>query len=210
MNEKRVVQPRKTHEIDATGIAVGRLATRIATILRGKHKATYVPYKDEGDSVNVDGVCSTINHLGDSSFSVYYMPETLSKTTMGNLNTDHLFNLEHSLSLKSLIGGHLVSGHIDTIATLLSIKPEQESKVLTFKTLPEFTKYIIYKGSIAINGVSLTIVTVNKESFSVSLIPYTLEHTNLGTLNIGDKVNIEVDLMAKYLEKFITPYLKNK
>lgn len=162
----------------------------------------------EGDSINIDGVCSTINHLDKKSFSVYYMPETLAKTTMGNIKTNHHFNLERSLSLNDLLGGHLVSGHIDTTATLLSIKPKQESKVLTFKILPEFTKYIIYKGSISVNGVSLTIVTVDQKSFCVSLIPYTLEHTNLSTLNIGDKVNIEVDLMAKYLEKFITPYFK--
>lgn len=164
---------------------------------------------NEGDSINVDGVCSTINHLGNSSFSIYYMPETLSKTTMGNLNTDHFFNLERSLNLNSLVGGHLVLGHADTTAILKSIKSQQDSKVLKFKISSQFTKYIIYKGSITINGVSLTIVLVNKKSFIVSLIPYTLKHTNLGNLRVGDKVNIEVDLMAKYLEKFISPYLKN-
>lgn len=152
-----------------------------------------------GESINIDGVCSTVEKLNKETFSVFYMPETLKRTNLSKLLPTHKFNLERSLTLQSLIGGHLVSGHIDTTAKLVSVKREMESKVLEFKI--SLTKYIIEKGSISINGVSLTIVTFTKNSFIVSLIPYTLTNTNLGNLKVGDSVNIEFDLIAKYLEK---------
>lgn len=155
----------------------------------------------EGESINIDGICSTVEKISDKTFTVFYMAETLRKTNLSNLNSLHMFNLERSLTLQSLIGGHLVSGHVDTTASLISIKPEGDARVLGFKIASKFTKYIIYKGSICVNGVSLTIVHVTKDSFTVSLIPYTLSHTNLGDLKKGDTVNIELDLIAKYLEK---------
>lgn len=154
-----------------------------------------------GDSVSVDGICSTVEKKAGNKFSFYYMPETLSKTTLAQIANSHEFNLERCLTLQSLIGGHLVSGHIDTVAKLKSIATDDDAKLMEFVIEPKFTKYIIYKGSIAVNGVSLTVVSANKNSFRVSLIPYTLTHTNLGLLKIGDKVNIELDLIAKYLEK---------
>lgn len=154
-----------------------------------------------GDSVSVDGICSTVEQNNGKSFSFYYMPETLKKTTLANITNSHTFNLEKPLTLKSLIGGHLVSGHIDTTAELKSIATQGESKLIKFRLDHKFTKYIIYKGSIAINGVSLTIVSVGKDFFSVSIIPYTQKHTNFKQLRIGDFVNIELDLIAKYLEK---------
>ncbi|MGE5041293.1 MAG: riboflavin synthase [Candidatus Levyibacteriota bacterium] len=154
-----------------------------------------------GESISIDGICSTVEKLSDGSFCVYYMPETIRKTHLNNTDGSHVFNLEKCLTLQTLIGGHLVSGHIDTTATVEKIEEEGESKVLTFKLKPGFTKYIIYKGSVAVNGVSLTIVEVRQDSFTISLIPHTLTHTNLGQLQIGDTVNIEVDMIAKYLEK---------
>lgn len=154
-----------------------------------------------GESISVDGICSTVEKLTASSFCVYYMPETLRKTNLSSIPEDHIFNLERCLTLETLIGGHLVSGHIDTTATVVKIIEEGESKVITFKIDRGFTKYIIYKGSIAVNGVSLTIVSVDEGSFTVSLIPHTLTHTNLGQLKVKDTVNIEVDMIAKYLEK---------
>ncbi len=154
-----------------------------------------------GDSICVDGVCSTVEKKTGSNFFVYYMPETLRKTTFGVISSSHTFNLEQSLTLQSLIGGHLVSGHVDTTSKLISVAAEQDAKVLKFSINKKFTKYIIYKGSIAVNGASLTVVSVDDDSFTVSLIPYTLEHTNLGRLKIEDKVNVEVDMIAKYLEK---------
>jgi len=155
----------------------------------------------EGESINIDGVCSTVEKIQRGTFSVFYMAETLRKTNFSNTTLSHKFNLERSLTLQSLIGGHLVTGHIDTTASLISIKPEGEARILTFKLSSKFTKYIIYKGSICVNGVSLTVVRVNRDSFIVSLIPYTLSHTNLGELKPKDAVNVELDLIAKYLEK---------
>ena len=156
-----------------------------------------------GESINIDGVCSTVKELNKNSFGVYYMPETLDKTTFGNIESDHIFNLERCLTLNDLISGHLVYGHVDTTAKVTSIKKNEESVVIKFTLFPEFTKYIVYKGSVAVNGVSLTIVKVDKDSFTVSLIPHTLTNTNLGELKKGDSVNIEVDMIAKHIEKLL-------
>lgn len=156
---------------------------------------------EEGQSVSVDGICSTVEKITKNIFSFYYMPETIKKTTISSVSNSHKFNLERPLRLNSLVSGHLVSGHIDTTAKVSTIKKDQDSTLVKFKIAEKFTKYIIYKGSIAVNGVSLTVVSVDSNSFLVSLIPYTLSHTNLGQLKVGDFVNIEVDQIAKYLEK---------
>lgn len=155
----------------------------------------------EGESISVDGICSTVEKIAKDSFGFYYMPETLRKTTLSQVSNSHMFNLERPLTLGSLVSGHLVSGHIDTTAKVSSIKKEQDAKLIKFKIDKKFTRHIIYKGSIAVNGVSLTVVDVGDNIFSVSLIPYTLSNTNLGDLKVGDSVNIEVDMIAKYVEK---------
>lgn len=160
---------------------------------------------EEGESINIDGICSTVAKITKGKFQVFYMPETLNKTSLSQLKEDHVFNLERCLSMNELISGHLVYGHIDTTAKVSNIKTDNESVVLTFALSPEFTKYIVYKGSVAVNGVSLTIVSVDENSFSVSLIPYTLSHTNLGELKKGSVVNIEVDMLAKHIEKLLQP-----
>lgn len=157
----------------------------------------------EGDSISVDGICSTVTVIQNRTFSVFYMQETLLKTSLSKLSTSHPFNLEQSLTLHEFIGGHLVSGHVDTTAQVASIKTEGDSKVLTFSLPKQYIRYLIYKGSVAVNGVSLTIVSVTSSKFVVSLIPYTLSHTNLGLLKVKDTVNIEVDMLAKYLEKLL-------
>ncbi len=156
-----------------------------------------------GNSVSVDGICSTIEKVGKNNFSFYFMPETLKRTNIIYAGRDHLFNLELPLTPNGLISGHLVNGHVDTTSKVKSIISEGNSIQIKFQIDPKFTKYIIYKGSITVNGVSLTVVTANPHSFSVCLIPFTLKNTNLGKLKIGDIVNIEVDLIAKYLEKLI-------
>ncbi len=172
----------------------------------------------EGESVNVDGVCSTVEKVKKGIFSFFYMPETLKKTTLSKISKVHTFNLERPLRLGSLVSGHLVAGHIDTTAKVSNIKKGKGSNVIKFQISEKFTKYIIYKGSIAINGVSLTVTEVGKDFFSVSLIPYTISHTNLGQIRIGDSVNIEIDQIYKYVEKLIrgkyslnkSAYPKNK
>lgn len=157
-----------------------------------------------GDSVSIDGICSTVKEAKDKTFSVYYMPETIRKTNLSKVSETHQFNLERSLRLNSFLGGHLVSGHIDATAKVLKITTEQDALIVIFTIDSSCARYIIYKGSIAVNGVSLTIVDVDKDSFMVSLIPYTQTHTNLGFLKVGDVVNIEVDLIAKYVEKMLS------
>lgn len=160
---------------------------------------------EEGESICMDGVCVTVEKLKDNAFSVFCMKETLDKSTFSDLPSSHIYNMERSLTLNSLIGGHLVMGHVDTTATIKEVRKNPGDTVITVSLPSQFTRYIVYKGSISLNGVSLTIVSVDDTTFSVSLIPYTLKHTNLGSLEKGDKVNIEVDMIAKYIEKLSQP-----
>lgn len=159
-----------------------------------------------GESVCIDGICSTVSSCDKKSFTVYWMPETIDKTHLAMVSDAHSFNVEQSLTLQSFIGGHMVSGHVDTTAEVKKIQPIAESKVLTFSLDPVYTRYMITKGSVTVNGVSLTIVATGDDWFSVSLIPFTLQETNLGVVSLGDVVTIEVDLMAKYIEKLTQSY----
>lgn len=156
-----------------------------------------------GESININGVCSTVKDLNPRSFTVYYMSETLGKTNLNFVTNENLFNLERSLTLNSLIGGHLVSGHIDTTGEIIKVIKKSDSTILEIKLPQIFSKYLIYKGSVAVNGVSLTVVSTTKTHFTVSLIPHTLKESNLGNLKKGDLVNLEVDTLAKYIEKLI-------
>lgn len=160
-----------------------------------------------GDSIAIDGVCATVQNLTKETFEVFFMTETIKRTSLRSLPDNHQFNLEQPLRLNDMLGGHLVSGHIDTTATVSAVAELKDSKDITFTINTKFMRYIIYKGSICVNGVSLTVTNVGKDNFSVSLIPYTISHTNLGGLTKGNTVNIEVDMMAKYLENFLKPYL---
>ncbi len=155
-----------------------------------------------GESVLVDGICSTIIKTG-ANFKVEYMPETLSKTNIGERKIGDNVNLERSLKLNDLLSGHLVTGHIDLTGRVKKIKNSGNSKVIEFSVDKKFAKYLVNKGSVAVNGVSLTVVKAGNNSFSVSLIPHTLKITNLGGLKIGDTVNLEFDVIAKYLERLI-------
>lgn len=132
-----------------------------------------------------------------------YMPETLRKTTLGNLGAGDKVNLERSLTLQSLIGGHLVQGHVDTTAQIKSIENEGEAKLYTFKIPARFSRYIVPKGSIAVDGISLTVVKADRTEFQVSLLAYTLSHTTLGGKRPRDGVNIEVDILGKYIERLM-------
>jgi len=152
-----------------------------------------------GESVNVDGVCSTVVAIGAADFTVTYMPETLRLTTLSTKQDYDNVNLERSLRLNDLVSGHLVSGHSDSLATVASMHQDGDSMVLTFEYPKEFAKYVVPKGSVAINGVSLTVINPTDRQFSVAIIPHTWEHTNLSALREVDTVNVEYDLIAKYL-----------
>lgn len=152
-----------------------------------------------GESIAINGVCLTMTSVNNGYYCADVMKETLNMTNLKYLKTGDKINLERAMKLSSRLDGHIVLGHIDTIATVKNIIQDGFSKRISFKCN---TDLIIKKGSIAINGVSLTVANVSSDSFEVSLIPETLKNTNLENLKIGDMVNIEYDLFAKYIQKF--------
>lgn len=156
-----------------------------------------------GDSIAVSGVCLTVVDVGDGCFSADVMRETLVRSTLGKAVAGTKVNLERAVTLQTRLGGHLVQGHVDGTALLLAREHTPRWDVVRFSLPDRLSRYIVEKGSIAIDGVSLTVVGVEPDSFTVSLIPTTLEHTTLGAKSVDDEVNLEVDVMAKYAEKLI-------
>ena len=156
-----------------------------------------------GDSISVNGVCLTVIDNVDGVFTADVMGETLRRSSLGALRVGSQVNLERAATVGSRLGGHLVQGHVDGVATIIERTAEAEWEVIRF-TLPEnLAKYVVEKGSITVDGVSLTVMAVDDESFSVGLIPTTLKLTVLGSKNAGDPVNLEVDVIAKYVEKML-------
>lgn len=157
-----------------------------------------------GESVAVDGICLTVTELQNRSFSAFVMNETVKITTLNDISSlkGRQVNLENSIQVSDRLDGHLVYGHIDFVTKVTSIYMEGYSKIVGFKIPSEKRKYFVKKGSVAINGVSLTIKSIDISSFSVSLIPETIERTNFTVLRIGNKVNIETDIIGKYIENF--------
>jgi len=156
-----------------------------------------------GQSIAINGVCSTVKKINKNSFVVEYMPETIKKTTVGEYVKNTLVNLETSLKLSDLLDGHLVQGHVDTTGKILEIKKVKESILLKIKIPVAFMRFVADKGSVAIDGISLTVVETGKDWLTVSLVSFTLENTNLGSIKVGNKVNIETDVLAKYLAKLM-------
>ena len=157
-----------------------------------------------GDSISTNGVCLTVSSFTDSTFTVDVMPETMRKTNLGKLKNGSLVNLERALKVSDRLGGHIVSGHIDGTGIVREYKDEDNATWLTVETNKEVIKYIIPKGSIAIDGTSLTVVDTTDNSFRVSLIPVTKEETVLLKKTVGDEVNLECDIVGKYIERFLT------
>ncbi len=165
-----------------------------------------------GESIAVNGVCLTAYDISHRTFSVDVSPESLSRTNLGKLNIGNVVNMERALRLSDRLGGHIVSGHVDSIATVVEMRMDGEYTLFTLAIPEEFGRYIIEKGSITIDGVSLTVNSCLGGRFSVSIIPHTLQVTTLGLLKKGSKVNIEVDIIGKYVEKLlsVTPSEKGK
>ena len=159
-----------------------------------------------GDSVAVNGVCLTAVQLGRGTFTVQVMPETLRKTNLARLEPGQGVNLERALALGDRLGGHLVSGHVDGTGTLVRRAKEGNAELLYFRAPPEILRYIIAKGSIAVDGVSLTVAALQEDGFSVSLIPHTAAVTTLGYKKPGDAVNLETDLIGSYTGKLLQPH----
>ncbi|WP_265521251.1 riboflavin synthase [Oerskovia flava] len=157
-----------------------------------------------GDSISVNGVCLTVTSLpGDGVFTADVMPESLRRTALGDLVPGSRVNLERAVRADTRLGGHIVQGHVDGVGSLISRTPGARWDDLVFAVPAGLTRYVAEKGSIAVSGVSLTVTQVGAESFGVSLIPTTLEATVLGGLVPGDRVNIEVDVVAKYVERLL-------
>lgn len=157
-----------------------------------------------GDSVAVNGCCLTVVRLTESEFTTDVMPETVRLTNIGLLKTGSKVNLERTLRLCDGLDGHIVSGHVEGLGTILEQRPEGIAVVTTIGASPELLKYIIKKGSIAIDGISLTVTEVTDTSFSVSLIPHTAKETTLGIKKVGEKVNLETDIIGKYVERMLS------
>ena len=158
---------------------------------------------DEGESIAVNGVCLTARNISGRRFTVDVSPESLDRTNLGKLSVGSKVNLERALRLSDRLGGHMVSGHVDAVATVVERRPLGNFVQFTFAVPPGLARYFIEKGSVAIDGTSLTVNKCDNRTFSIVVIPHTMEVTLLGALREGDAVNIEVDLIGKYVEKML-------
>ncbi len=156
-----------------------------------------------GDSISVNGVCLTVAELEGDCFTADVMAETLTRTSLGAASIGSAVNLERAMPAAGRLGGHLVQGHVDATGRILEISPAEHWTVVRVSLPEQLARYVAEKGSITVDGVSLTVVNVDEESFAVSLIPTTLRETTLGERQIGDPVNLEIDIIAKYVERLL-------
>ena len=188
-----------------TGIVeeLGKVTTVYPTRLVVQAKETLEGVRI-GDSIAINGACLTVVELENGTFSVDVTPETLRRTNLGALEIGHSVNLERSLAMGDRLGGHMVQGHIEATGTILHITPEGDSTIVECQAPPEIMRYLVAKGFIAIDGTSLTVVECNISSFTISVIPYTSQTTLLGTYGVGNRVNLETDIVARYVERLVT------
>ena len=158
-----------------------------------------------GGSIAVNGVCLTVTSFTANSFSVDVMPETLKRTNLGLLSAGDMVNLERPVTLGGQMGGHLVQGHVDDTARVASVVREGEATLIKFEASPEVMRFVVEKGFITIDGISLTIASREANSFQISVVDYTRQHSTLGARQVGDLVNLEVDIIAKYVEQLSQP-----
>jgi riboflavin synthase len=159
----------------------------------------------EGDSVAVNGICLTATAVTGRSFRADAMHETLRRTALGDLGEGQPVNLELAMRASDRLGGHIVQGHVDGVGEVLEVREEGFARLVRIGADPEILRYLVEKGSVAVSGVSLTVAALDDDSFTVSLIPETLSRTTLGSARTGTPVNLEVDLLAKYVEKLVSP-----
>ena len=156
-----------------------------------------------GDSIAVNGTCLTVVEFGPTEFSVDLSPETMRRTSLGQLSQGSMVNLERALMASDRMGGHIVQGHVDGTGRVISIKPDGDSIVFRIRVPKRLNSYIVEKGFISVDGISLTVVKRGAASFTLSVIPYTLKNTNLIAVSVGDRVNLEADILAKYVESLM-------
>ena len=162
-----------------------------------------------GDSVSIDGVDLTATAIADGRMTFTAVPETLRRTTLGRLSAGAEVNLEPALRAADPLGGHYVQGHVDGICRARSLEQDGVATRVAFETAPELLRYVVEKGSVAVQGVALTVTHVDTETFGVSLIPHTLAETTLGALAVGDELNLEVDVLAKYVERLTVGWIRS-
>jgi riboflavin synthase len=158
-----------------------------------------------GDSVAIDGCCLTVTSVNGGTLAFDAVPETLARTTLGTLGAGAAVNLEPALRAGDPLGGHYVQGHVDAVGHVRSIEPEGEGKRIWIDAPPAVLRYCVEKGSVAVQGASLTVAALDEAGFAVALIPHTLAETTLGAIQLGDAVNLEADVLAKYVERLLVP-----
>ncbi|MDR2036176.1 MAG: riboflavin synthase [Coriobacteriales bacterium] len=190
--------------IEEIGVIEATKRAKLSAVLSIKGSLV-IDNLQRGDSVAVDGVCLTVSELGAHSFSADVMHETLDHSTLGSLRAGSKVNLERALPAEGRFGGHIVTGHIDACGTITKIVQDDNAVWFTVKTEASLLRTIVQKGSLALNGISLTVARVTDSDFSVSIIPHTLKETTLALKKVGDQVNLETDIIGKYVEKLLTP-----
>lgn len=191
--------------VEDTGAIVSAESRTDAVVLGVRPSRIELAELAVGESICHDGTCLTVTDVGRDAYHVLAGGETLARTTLGALRVGKRVNLERALRVGDRLGGHWVTGHIDGTGQLASRTDLGANLVLGIRAAPALLRYIVEKGSIAAAGVSLTINTVDAEGFSVAIIPHTRDHTTLGDLALGDRVNLEVDILAKHVEKLVKP-----
>lgn len=189
-----------------TGIIkdIGKLKEKKGSMYTFMTQSSLYQKVSVGDSIAVNGACLTVfRKLPPNIFFVNLMPETEKKTTLGRLQPNDTVNLELPATPKTFLSGHLAQGHVDGVGTIKNIRKHGNSRIMTISLLPKLASLIINKGSIAVNGISLTVIKTGKNFFTVGVIPFTWEHTIFKKAKVGDKVNIEVDAIGKYIHKFL-------
>lgn len=165
--------------------------------------ATVLSDAELGASIAVNGCCLTVATLGEGEWTADVMLETLKRTSLHALSVGDQVNLERAVTPSTRLGGHIVQGHVDGVGRVVSREPSEHWEVVTISLDPELARYVVEKGSIAVDGISLTVVSVTEDAFTVSLIPETLARTSLGFRAVGDEVNLETDIIAKHVEKLL-------
>ncbi len=159
-----------------------------------------------GDSILVNGACLTVDEIDAGGLVFYTMPETLRRTALGDLSEGSPVNLERAMAAGGRLGGHIVQGHVDGVGEVLDVRPEGDAEIWTFGAPESVLRYAVEKGSVSIDGISLTVVSVERDRFTVSILPHTRSHTNLGELGVGSHVNLEADVVGKYVERLMQPW----
>lgn len=188
-----------------TGIIenLGTVVNKTENQLEIKADSNFMERISQGLSISVNGICLTVINFNQESFRVDFMPETADKTNISSLQTGDQVNLELPATPETFLSGHIVQGHIDGTVQIINITQNQNSRILKFAVNENLSKYLVVRGAVALNGISLTVIDVQNNYFTVGIIPHTWNKTMLHTLKTGNDLNIEVDILAKYLERLI-------